>query len=371
MPKTKYVRFNLYKAVVSLATGYYDRKNLVESKLDDFLQSNPENWKYNERKRHSRWSAHKEEIERCAEQANTSWQLGEVIEAAVNRVIPELVMTVGGESVELDVNAYYHSEDASYLHSFQLTRLRATGLPAKKKIGQERVDIPLENDEYIGEFTEVLIDTRYDVISIQSNKYGVGVSIIQKYLNFLQKQYNEIRNRPLARYVIGELKPLIDEKLTELALNSTCYKKLKLRCSDVNMEGIIPRNNVRLSSVPNIIGNQTGVIMELSLSIKKDSVTPSLTPDDVRAVAEQYRNYINDPTVSEADKKDAQIEITFLNRETDTLEAVDMLIPKVNFYVPIELEDRQPIISQHLYDLTVERYGRIVGKLQAILGGVE
>ena len=58
-----------------------------------------------------------------------------------------------------------------------------------KRIGRERENIDLQNDEFIGEFTQIIFDTRYNTIAIQSNRYGVGWNVVCKYLNYIQNVF--------------------------------------------------------------------------------------------------------------------------------------------------------------------------------------
>ncbi|MBP3656114.1 MAG: hypothetical protein J6K32_05385 [Clostridia bacterium] len=371
MPKKKYVRFSLYKAVLSLTDNHADKLLKADQRIAELEAIAPQDFKSHHGLSLDKWRDHRRELAEAAARRQTTWQLSQVIEAAQNGRIPEMVLKVNGEKIEMDRNAYFHKDSSPHLYSFQIAKLRATGLPAKKKIDEAREDIPLAEDEYIGEFTEILLDTRYGVVIIQSNKYGVGVSAVQKYLNFLQKQYLEINRQPVNRYLVGELQPILDEGLTERALAADCYKKVRIRCSDVNKDGIIPEDSVHLSSVARIIGEQTGVTLDVCLTVKREDAAGTLTARDVRSVARKYREFMAAPTTTDEDKKDARVEVTILNPQTNVLEAIDLLTPKVDFLVPIEVEERQPIGSEYLYDLTAEQYSRLDARLFAILGGLQ
>ena len=62
------------------------------------------------------------------------------------------------------------------------------------------------------------------------------------------------------------------------------------------------------------------------------------------------------------------MEFTIWNEKESVAESVDLLIPKVNFIIPLSVEERKPIASEYLYDVTVEEYGKLTGRIHALLG---
>lgn len=82
-------------------------------------------------------------------------------------------------------------EDATDIVTFQISKMRSDLLPAKKKIEQQKKDIRLADDEYIGEFTSVLYDDKKSVFMVQSNMYGLTNSQVEEYLTLLRRRVIE------------------------------------------------------------------------------------------------------------------------------------------------------------------------------------
>jgi hypothetical protein len=368
MQKTKYVRFDLYRAVITLEQKYEHRCSKVQEKLKNFDESEAEKWTPSQRKSFFGWLKHKNDLEIAQRSANSPWILSDVILASVNGRLPNTIMEYHDDKIEIDKLTFFQKDNTPWLMSVQISRLRADSLPAKKKLGKPRSDIALDDDEYIGEFTEVLFDARFNVVAIQANRYGVGVSAICRYLNFLHKQYTELQGSQVPEYTIGELQPIIDGALTEKAFEAEHVRKIHLRCSDVNADAIIPEDNLTLGSSVRIIGEQKGVVLDVTLAVRGREPSRSLPTSDIRNVGSGFVKFMNDPEISAERKKDAKMEVTIWNEEDAAAEAVDLMVPKVNFIIPLSIEERKPIGSEYLYDVSAEEYSKQTGRLNGLLG---
>lgn len=367
--KTKNVQFNLYKAVVILDKKFEKRCSMVREKMRGIDESEMEQW--NARRKHlfERWKRNEHELKQAEDSANSIWELQNVILAAISGKIPNITMDYRGEKIELDKNACFIQDTIPGILSFQLSRLRVNGLPAKKKLGQPREDIPLDDDEYIGEFTQVLYDSRYNVVSIQVNRYGVGVAQICRYLNYLQKEYDQLFGQEtFKKYTVGDLQPIIDERLAEKAFQSECVRKIHFRCSDENIDAIISEDNQTLGSSIRLIGEQTGIVLDVSLSLQGQEPSRTLLKDDMEKAGHNFISFMNDPTVPDERKQNARMDLIVWDSERNAFEAVDLLAPKVNFIVQLQVEDRKSIASDYFYHETMEEYKKMDSRLFALLG---
>lgn len=367
MQKIKSVRFDLYRAVIVLKASHDKHSKQADEKIAALEAISPDEWTQAQKRSYTTWFGHRKKLKEAEDMANSPWDLQQVIMAAIDGKLPDTTMEHFGEKIEIDRNACFCKAETPWLISFQISRLRADSLPAKKKLGRPRNDIHLEDDEYIGEFTEVLFDSRFNIVIIQANRYGVGVGVVCKYLNYLHKQYLELSGETPSKYTIGELKPILDESLTEKAFNSKCIRKIHFRCSDENVDAIISEDNQTLGSAVRLIGEQTGVVLDVTLSVRGREPSRSLTTDDIKMAGRDYVRFMNDSLTSEKSKKDARMEFTIWNETESVAEAVDLLIPKVNFVIPLSVEERKPIGSEYLYDITAEAYGKLTGRICSLL----
>ena len=168
-------------------------------------------------------------------------------------------------------------------------------------------------------------------------------------------------------YLVGELEPLVDERLAQKALQSRAYKKLKMKCSDVNVNGIISKENATVGSIAGIIGQQSGIVVEVTISVKGRKPTETLNDKDVEEAAQRFLEYMENPNVTPSMKKDANMELTYYNASMNASEAVNLLVPKVNFFVKIEAEERKPINAIYLFNETKKQYDKYFVRLKELM----
>ena len=191
---------------------------------------------------------------------------------------------------------------------------------------------------------------------------------MSKYLNFLRTRYLESLGADRYLYLIGMLEPLVDESITRKALSSGAFKKLRLKCSDVNVDGIVSSDNNTIGSVVEIVGKQSGVVVEVTISVKGRKPSKILNARDIEESAQRFLGFMNDDSVPAVMKKDADMEVTYYDATMNASEAVNLLLPKVNFFVKIEAEERKPIDAMYLYHRVKEVYDRYAERLRSIVG---
>lgn len=366
MGKIKQVRFDFYKAVLVLESGFENALERNIKRLKRINEQPEEEWR--EENLAQKCKEMIESLKKEQEFNQTKWLLGDAIRAAVSGEIDNVMAHLDVE-IELDKDTYVHDEENEpWLYAFQLTKLRSTELPAKKKIGRERENIALTDDEYIGEFTQIIYDERFNTVAIQSNRYGVSATLVSKYLNCIRNRYLERIGEKKYLYLIGNLEPLVDESLTQKALNSKTFKKLKLKCSDVNVDGIVSPDNATVGAVAGLIGQQSGVVVEVIISVKGRKKSQTLSSEDIEETAHKFLGYMRDSSISCKEKKDAGMELTYYDSTINSTEAVNLLVPKVNFFVNIETEERKPIDATYLFGKVKEMYGRYTERLKSLVG---
>lgn len=368
MSQIKEVRFDFYKAVLGLKKGFRYELDRSTKRLRRMKECPEEEWTEEKKGSIKRLEKIVRALHSEEELYQTKkWRLEDAIEAAVKGEISS-VMKYREVEIELDKETYIHdNEREPWLYAFQLTKLRATDLPSKKRIGRERENIDLQNDEFIGEFTQIIFDTRYNTIAIQSNRYGVGWSVVCKYLNYIRTCLLGKEGKEKYLYLVGELEPLVDERLAQKALQSGAYKKLKMKCSDVNVNGIISKENATVGSIAGIIGQQSGIVVEVTISVKGRKPTETLNDKDVEEAAQRFLEYMENPNVTPSMKKDANMELTYYNASMNASEAVNLLVPKVNFFVKIEAEERKPINAIYLFNETKKQYDKYFVRLKELM----
>ena len=157
MSQIKEVRFDFYKAVLGLKKGFRYALDRSTKRLRRMKECPEEEWTEEKKGSIKRLEKIVRALHSEEELYQTKkWRLEDAIEAAVKGEISS-VMKYGEVEIELDKETYIHdNEREPWLYAFQLTKLRATDLPSKKRIGRERENIDLQNDEFIGDRKSVV-----------------------------------------------------------------------------------------------------------------------------------------------------------------------------------------------------------------------
>lgn len=364
--KIKHVRFSVYKAVMKVEKSNDVKLQKLNEKIDE-LNSFPKlNW--HQRKSLEMSIQKRDKRQRYANEKSSMWNLKEPLDAVIDGRITKLVMQSFGENVELDRSTIYHKDGTPHLYAFQLSRLREDNLPAKKKIGKERVHFDLEDDEYVGEFTEVLYDSRYNLVIVQTNRDGVGFPTVVHFLNMLRKEYLAHQGVEDDKALYGELQLLLDPCIVDKALRASMYNRISIRCSDINADSILPDEVGQLAAVKNTMKEKKGIVIDFDMKMLQIEPAEYLDEKEIHIAGKRFLEYINNPNISSFEKKNAGMEIYYCDDTNRRQEAVDLLIPKVTFFVSVTVEKRKAVGSEELYDLTVIEYEKLNSKLIDLQG---
>ena len=188
MNKTKRVRFDFYDARRAISPAFDKKAQTIADKV--LRYQNPTSW--HQRQQFEKYTRKLNELQQQQRTARTGhWDVESLVQYACSDGIQITHRVYGGDLLEIDKTTYYHHEDD--LVAFQVTTLRSHDIPAKKKPGQAREDVGLQDDEYLGEFTQVIYDTRFHTVAIQSTKHGAGYKAIESLLNEIDRQMHPER----------------------------------------------------------------------------------------------------------------------------------------------------------------------------------
>ncbi|WP_316568853.1 DUF6731 family protein [Neobacillus sp. YIM B06451] len=126
------------------------------------------------------------------------------------------------ERVRLD-HAYWDEDFEFYFLHF--VRLRDTNIPSKARTNSQVEAFELQDDEFLGEEVSALYDSSNNVLMLQRNKYSLGPSGIEEYLNLVWNNDNETIY----------LRPICPPNSFELARDADEYRKINIRFADLNV----------------------------------------------------------------------------------------------------------------------------------------
>jgi hypothetical protein len=206
-----------------------------------------------------------------------------------------------GERARLE-EAYYDTDfDYYFLH---FVRLRATNIPSIVKIDANVEPFELEDDEYLGEEVSALFDEDKSILMLQRNKFSLGPSGIEEYINLLWPNENERIN----------IKPIPIPNSFELARRTRIYRKINIRLANINQyytESLIDRLKSPLKKVISSFGEYQGINAQITITVgnNKDSELNneaiSNTIDDI----EENKDLFTKAEIAVKDHDDAPVEV--------------------------------------------------------------
>lgn len=111
----------------------------------------------------------------------------------------ERIKEFRGTKARLDYLRYYPKEEAWGL---RFMRLREDNIPFIVKADADAEDLKLDEDEYVGEGLHVLYDKRHQLFMVQSNRFSLGISALEFYLNAIWDMPDEtIHLQPFQREI--------------------------------------------------------------------------------------------------------------------------------------------------------------------------
>lgn len=239
------------------------------------------------------------------------------------------------------------------LITFQLTKMRDNMLPAKKKSGSHKEDIPLEDDEYIGEFTSILYDKEHSVFMIQTNLHGVSVGQVERYLSLLRRRV--IEEKKLEDFYDGycELGVVINTCDLDNVRGSQEIKKMRIRAADGVFIPFQKNDKNYLGNIRKSFGDKSGFVIDITVSIDKDTAVKTLDKDlieDVLGNYEQIESSKYDPNLL--------VEITRKENEECATEIVNLLRPKMSDEINIKLKPRTSVVHADLLVEMKKKYNK-------------
>ncbi len=355
MEKTKKVRFDFYDARCSVSPAFDRHAQKVAEKVRKYQDGKTRYQKSQYRK----FAGELESITQQRLAARTGyWNIAALVTYACQEGVQITYPLPSGDMLEIDKSTYYHEDEN--LVAFQVTTLRSHDIPAKKKPGRDRESLGLEDDEYIGEFTQVIYDRRFHTVAIQATKHGASYKAVEALLNEIDRKMRE------TRIEIGSFDPLINPDEIDRINASGRYKKFTVKCSEASHQlGVMPDHFAGAQRYLN--ADVTSWSMELTIAFTGADREQSLSPMQIQQAVQSFQAIQNDPTIDPRVKEQYGIDVTYYDERTEKFETVDLLIPKLHFFVYVRMEARKVIESQYMYDLVTEAYRGCEGRLSDIM----
>jgi hypothetical protein len=253
---------------------------------------------------------------------------------------------VGDEYAEIEKDTYSFDERRN-IYSFQLSKLRESNIPSKKRFGEIKEDILLDQDEYIGEFVSFIYDNQFQTAIVQSNLYGLSVKQAESVLTELRFRWLDRLGRTEDIPLVVRLVPIIDRSKVQRVINADYYKKIRIKASDVMLDAALEENSL-ISEARRLLNESSGVTIDLTISLGRSERTASLDEGTVRNAIRAFQE------IEEGARP--QVELTALENEEAEIETINLIEPRMTDRISIEVEPRQTVAHEYLYHTFIDLY---------------
>lgn len=300
------------------------------------------------------------------------WNASKVFDYFITNNDEKTNIDLGDEVVEIEPNTLLKNEN---IYFFQLSNLRNDIVPAKKKLGQVKVELDLEDDEYIGEFTGIVYDSSNSTFMIQTNKYGVGIKQVTEYLKKLRAKYLEVEGTDEELKLELELNFIIDEEKVKNIQNSKEVRKIKFKSStsvlatiaDINKKK--SKENETLSEMYKMVQNcgniKFEIVMSADLEESEDNRKNSLI-DKIPDFLQVYK--LKKDKKNKLENEKIGLEVVRKEKEDSKVELVDFFAPKLIEYLSINIEPKKSIGTDYLRTKMTTLYSTKKAVIDRILG---
>ncbi|MEK3882407.1 DUF6731 family protein [Paenibacillus sp. PL2-23] len=267
-------------------------------------------------------------------------------------------VSIGDEYSEIEKDAYIFDQTRRLYH-FQLSKLRETNIPSKKKMGEIKESILLDQDEYIGEFNSIVYDISLGALIMQSNFYGLTVKQVELVLTELRFRYLNQIGRNEENPLIVKLAPLIDRAKIQRVLDADYYKKIRIKGSDFMLDAALGEDNL-LCEARDMLLEASGVNIDITISLGRSERTASLNNDAIRGALAPFVGLNPGDRVP-------QVEVTALYNEESEVETINLIEPRMTDRVPVDVEPRSTVGHEYLFQSFLEMYNDRRGDVRRVM----
>lgn len=273
------------------------------------------------------------------------WDMSEMLDyLMVKKDNFRTTVDIGDEYAEIEKDTYYF-EDKKNIYSFQLSKLRETNIPSKKRFGEIREDILLRKDEYIGEFNSFIFDNEYNAVVLQSNLYGLTVKQTEHVLTQIRFRYLDTLGKTEDQPLVVKLLPLIDKSKINKVKKADYYKKIRVKGADFMLDAALGEDSL-LSDAKRLLFETSGLNIDITISLGRTEKTRSLDTQYIQKVIDQFERL-------DSENK-PQVEVTSLyDSESDT-ETINLIEPRMTDKITIDVTPRQTVAHEYLYNRFME-----------------
>jgi len=273
------------------------------------------------------------------------WDMTEFFETIIgNKRAFGSAVILGEEISDLEWGSCLFDE-TNNLYYIQLSKLRSKNIPSRKKVDQDKQDINLADDEFLGEFNLLIYDPNLNILITQSNFYGLSVKQITQTLSTLRLRIKDFLGQPDVDIpYIAHLAPVIDPNAIGNVMKNEIYRKITIKGADFNKNADENINSDILSGLISSMGKIQGVNFELSFSMAKAKKNESLDPEYVREMIEDIME------IKGKNEDSVAMHVSSRRDVESALENIDLFTPKLSSAITLDVQNRATIGAEYIFN---------------------
>ena len=245
---------------------------------------------------------------------------------------------------------------------FQIVSPRISN-PTKKKIGQKRKAITLEDNEFIGEFTSILYNKKTRVLMVQHNRHSLTINRVALLLSLMFKEYMEIGNDEKYPLILLDLDTALDPEQLKKINKKSCYSSIKISGNPVVMSSVVNEGKATYG-IDTILTAFQGYDFVFDIRGKKNKKTYK-SLDQIQ-IEDLYKKYAK---AKKSHAKDDLPNITVRLQENENApkEVINWFLPKMESSIIFHIEPNKVLSHEIVYDKMFEGYNKKSSKLESTL----
>lgn len=239
-------------------------------------------------------------------------------------------------------SAFDSSNDLYYI---RLQKLRSNNLPAFRTVGKDGEKLILKNNQYLGEYNLLVFDKSLNSIAVQHNTSGLSWGQIETCLSQMRRNwFNSEDTMNLDEKDPGsiELRVITDPEKIDEVTNDGIFRTIEITGANIN--GLAGKNvdsNI-LNQAMNLAQEIDGVTFSLRVGVSRAPKGKSLKKKPVKSLIKNVIKLHNE-------NDSIGLKISSKEDEDDTLENVNVLLPKLSSHFELVDNSRQTLGAEYIY----------------------
>ncbi len=292
--------------------------------------------------------------------SDTNIKLSHAFNAVINGKVDE-VCNIGEKLVELDKSTVKRDNKTIF---FQLTNFRDTNIPSIKAPKQDREEIALKDDEYIGEFMSILYHLQTDVLMVQSNRYSLVKGQLEMFLTLMFFSTMGIPS-DFTAFMRINLISVMDENLYKKITRDGVFQKIHIKGNRTSLYSFAENKQKSIYGLRKIVEDFEGTDFEII--VRKRTTKTSPKPLDAEVITDLFEEFSQ--LTQEESTPLPQIETTI--KTGDYTESIDWLTPQLKVVIPFTIKPKQTLGYEVLFNEMSSALLKVENRLiKSLLGPV-